>query len=153
VLEDIDIEFLHDLRTSLTATRSILRLTDDVLPGGLLQRFGDDLRWLAQLTGPVRDLDLLMLTLRGDGDVPVTGLDHLEPLHKVLAARRRGAQRTMTGRQAMLTMDDVVANWRAVLGRCLASVDCYKLSVPFDMDHGTYRQRMVEILMGERVVQ
>ena len=57
-----------------------------------------------------------------------------------------------TGRTAMLTMDDVVANWRAVLGECLSSVACYKLSVPFDMDHGMYRRRMVDILMGDMLI-
>lgn len=57
-----------------------------------------------------------------------------------------------TGRRAMLTMDSVVANWRTVLANCLASVDCYKLSVPFDLDHAKYRRRMVDILMGEVAV-
>lgn len=54
-----------------------------------------------------------------------------------------------TGRKAMLTMDEVTANWRTVLAACLCSVACFKLSVPFDMDHALYRNRMVEILAGE----
>lgn len=54
-----------------------------------------------------------------------------------------------TGRKAMLTMDDVVTNWRHVLSACFSTVSCFKVSVPFDMDHVTYRRSMVEILTGE----
>lgn len=52
-----------------------------------------------------------------------------------------------TGRPAMLTMDEVVANWRRLLGECLATVDCYKASVPFDMDHAAYRSCMIDTLV------
>lgn len=54
-----------------------------------------------------------------------------------------------TGRKAMLSMDEVLVNWRNVLAMCLTSVACFKLSVPIHMDHAEYRARMVEILMGE----
>jgi hypothetical protein len=53
-----------------------------------------------------------------------------------------------TARTAMLTMDEVVTNWRNVLSASLADVRCIKLSVPFDMDHIAYRSRMAEILMA-----
>jgi hypothetical protein len=53
-----------------------------------------------------------------------------------------------TARTAMLTMDEVVTNWRNVLSVSLASVRCIKLSVPFDMDHIAYRSRMAEILIA-----
>lgn len=53
-----------------------------------------------------------------------------------------------TGRKAMLTMDEVVANWRAVLEKCLSSITCFKVGVPLWMDHATYRSRMIEMVMG-----
>lgn len=52
-----------------------------------------------------------------------------------------------TGRPAMLTMDEVVSNWRGLLTECLATVACFKASVPFDMDHAAYRSCMVDTLM------
>jgi len=58
-----------------------------------------------------------------------------------------------TGRKAMLSMDEVLVNWRTVLAKCLASVACFKLSVPIHMDHAEYRSRMVEILMGDMVAK
>lgn len=115
VLDDVDIEFLHDLRTSLTATRSILRLTDDVLPGGLVERFGDDLRWLAHLTSPVRDLDLAILVVRGSGDVSTAGLDGLAALDKRLAQQRRGALRAMHNGLTSARATTLIDNWRTVL--------------------------------------
>lgn len=53
-----------------------------------------------------------------------------------------------TARTAMLTMDEVVTNWRNVLSASLANVRCFKLSVPFDMDHIAYRSRMAEMLIA-----
>lgn len=58
-----------------------------------------------------------------------------------------------TGRKAMLSMDEVQANWRIVLDKCLSSVTCFKLSVPIHMDHASYRSRMVDLLMGPGVAQ
>lgn len=53
-----------------------------------------------------------------------------------------------TSRTAMLTMDQVVANWRRLLSECLASVACFKTSVPLNMDHVTYRDCMIDTLMA-----
>jgi CHAD domain-containing protein len=61
VLQDIDIEFLHDLRVAVRRTRSALKLLGDVLPRGYLDRFAADFKWLSDLTTPTRDLDVHLL--------------------------------------------------------------------------------------------
>lgn len=48
----------------------------------------------------------------------------------------------------MLTMDEVIENWRLVLSRCLAGVGCFKVSIPFDVDQVVYRNSMVDTLLA-----
>jgi hypothetical protein len=56
-----------------------------------------------------------------------------------------------TAQTAMLTMDEVIANWRLVLSQCLANVGCFKVSIPFDVDQVVYRNSMVDILIADAV--
>ncbi len=80
VLDDLDPEYLHDLRTAGRATRSILSLGGDALSGaGASERFAADFGWLGQLTTPLRDIDVYLNELAGRGAVQVSGLDELEP--------------------------------------------------------------------------
>jgi CHAD domain-containing protein len=65
VLADEDPEELHDLRVAIRRTRSLLRVARDVLPEPERTRLRDELRWLADLTSPVRDLDVLAEDLGG----------------------------------------------------------------------------------------
>jgi len=59
VLADRDPEELHDLRVAVRRTRSLLRAATGVLPETDRRTLRDELRWLAELTSPVRDLDVL----------------------------------------------------------------------------------------------
>jgi CHAD domain-containing protein len=61
---DLDTEFLHDYRVSLRRTRSLLGQIKNVLPADAVLHFATEFRWLARATGPTRDLDVLLLTLR-----------------------------------------------------------------------------------------
>ncbi len=63
VVADIDTEFLHDLRVAVRRTRSVLKLTGDVLPAGVRDRFGPEFTRLGDLTTPTRDLDVYLLGL------------------------------------------------------------------------------------------
>ena len=60
-LDDLDTEFLHDLRVSIRRARSVLRELDGVFDPERRQALRDELKWAQQLTGPVRDLDVQLL--------------------------------------------------------------------------------------------
>src|SRR5689334_5766734 len=51
-----DPEHVHDSRVATRRMRAALRLFKDVLPYG--EALDDELRWIASLLGPVRDLDV-----------------------------------------------------------------------------------------------
>lgn len=115
VVHDIDIEFLHDMRTAVRATRSMLKSAREVLPEQTRTRFDADFAWLGELTGPVRDLDVSLLELDGRGATDLTGLDGLEPLRRHLAARRRTALRALKLALESERSRRLSSNWRITL--------------------------------------
>ena len=86
VLEDLDTEFLHDLRVSIRRARSVLRELAGVHPVEERARLRDELKWAQAMTGPVRDLDVQLL--EWDALSASTNGD-LEPLRRLLERRRR----------------------------------------------------------------
>ena len=64
-LDDLDTEFLHDLRVSIRRARSVLRELDGVFEPTARARLREDLKWAQQLTGPTRDLDVQLLEWDG----------------------------------------------------------------------------------------
>ena len=75
---NIDTEFLHDFRVALRRTRSLLRQLKHVFPSDSVEHFSTEFSWLGRLTGPPRDLDVLVLSLRAHAaDLPAGDLDAL----------------------------------------------------------------------------
>lgn len=56
---DLDPEFVHDIRVATRRARFVLRLAGSSAMSGALAVMRDELRWLAELLGQVRDLDVL----------------------------------------------------------------------------------------------
>lgn len=94
-LADIDIEYLHDMRAAIRAARSLVRLGSDLIPEPRATRLIDDLTWLGRLTAPLRDLDVYMLEIAGEGHTDITGLGGLESAYRLLTAKRRRALITL----------------------------------------------------------
>ncbi len=60
---DLDSEFLHDFRVAIRRARSALGQIKGVLPRDQTDRMREELSWLGQATGPMRDLDVYLLKL------------------------------------------------------------------------------------------
>jgi CHAD domain-containing protein len=116
VLHDIDTEFLHDLRVAVRRTRSALKLLGDVLPGEFTLRFASEFRWLGDLTTPMRDLDvhLLSFPLMRAGLVAASPAD-LEPFHAFLIRRRSAERRKLNRGLRSARFASVVGDWRKAL--------------------------------------
>jgi CHAD domain-containing protein len=121
VMADIDPEYLHDLRTSLRATRSVLGQAGDVLPSAQVEAFGDEFQWLASLTSPVRDLDVLLLMLTGHDATQIGDLDALAPLTRYLTTRRTRVLRTLRDGLESARYGQLIANWRTTLAQAEVS--------------------------------
>jgi CHAD domain-containing protein len=113
---DLDIEFLHDFRVAVRRTRSLQRQLAPVFPAEQLDRFRADFRWLQQVTGTVRDLDVHQLELarfRAESD-GTSGAD-LEALAKMLAQRRQREFRKMARALKSSRTNELLERWSEFL--------------------------------------
>ena len=58
-----------------------------------------------------------------------------------------------TMRTAMLTMEEVIANWRRVLSESLAKVGCFKISIPLTVDNAVYENSVTDIIVSSLPVK
>jgi CHAD domain-containing protein len=93
VRRDVDPEFLHDLRVAVRRSRTALARIRDVLPEKTVGPLREELRWLGQLSGPARDLDVWLLGFDELAAlVPGEARADLEPLRDVLRGERAAAR-------------------------------------------------------------
>ncbi len=117
-IEDLDSEFLHDLRVSVRRTRSVQRQLKGVFPHGELEHFRQEFRWLQGISGPARDLDVYLLgfdSLRHMIDERLRA--DLEPLREVLALHRRRARQEMIRGLRSKRFSRLLDEWAAFLDR------------------------------------
>jgi CHAD domain-containing protein len=122
-IADVDSEFLHDFRVSVRRTRSVQRELRRVFPPAELERFRAEFRWLQQVTGDSRDLDVYVLDFEEfRGLVPEPMRAGLDPLLEVLGERRRRAHRAMNRALRSPRTSSLLEDWSAFLGS-LSGVD------------------------------
>ena len=89
VLENEDVEFLHDFRVANRRTRTALSQARDVLPSPVIDTFPPEFKWLGTVTGPRRDLDVFLRAMAGHQHRPGTDGSALASLGDFLRERRR----------------------------------------------------------------
>jgi CHAD domain-containing protein len=110
-LEDVDSEFLHDLRVAVRRTRSLQRQLAAELPDDL-PPFRAEFRRLQQVTGPSRDLDVYVLDF---DDFRATAGEDLDPLRGLLEERRRREHARMGRALRSERTRRLLADWAAFL--------------------------------------
>jgi CHAD domain-containing protein len=118
VLADADVEALHDLRVAVRRSRSVLKQMREVFPSAEHERYRSDLKWVQEVTGPTRDLDVLVLAwgeLVGSlsGETP----SDADPLHRLLVTRRAHAQRCMASALRSERFEAFRLGWPQLLAR------------------------------------
>ena len=118
VRDDLDPEFLHDLRVAVRRTRSALGQIKDVLPPATAARFSREFGWLQELTGPARDLDVFVLELPALAALlPARSRRSLGPLARLLERKRRAAYADLARELEGPRFTRILADWRAFLLR------------------------------------
>lgn len=115
-LDDLDPEFLHDLRVAVRRTRSVLKEMKGVLDPTAEERARVDLRWIQEITGPTRDLDVLLHDWPAmTAPVPGHMASDLDPLRELLFRHRQAAFarmcRDLRSRRFKLAWD----TWRSAI--------------------------------------
>jgi CHAD domain-containing protein len=117
-IEDLDSEFLHDLRVSVRRSRAVQRELKGVFGPAELAHFRAEFRWLQQATGDARDLDVHVLEFDAmRALVPDLMRDDLDPLLDVLRARRAKAHTRLVRDLRSQHATRLLSAWRAFLDR------------------------------------
>jgi CHAD domain-containing protein len=112
-LADVDTEFLHDLRVAVRRTRSVQRELRSVFPQAELAHFRTEFRWLQQITGPTRDLDVYLLDFDSfAGSLPAGKQSDLEVLRVLLTERRRRARQQMARALRSWRAQVLLTDWK-----------------------------------------
>lgn len=115
-VDDIDPEFLHDLRVAVRRTRSVLAQGKGVLPAAVRRSYQEGFRWLGTKTGRARDLDVYVI--EWDDYVEPLGPDGAEALRPVLDHVIRERQEAHAAMAAALRSDryrQLMSGWQAWL--------------------------------------
>ncbi len=92
VVEGQDPEALHDLRVAVRRARSLLGQVRGVFPGGRARLLRRELRWVGTLTGPCRDLDILVQDIEACAEEATAGqAPAFADLLEIATHRRREA--------------------------------------------------------------
>lgn len=115
-IDDIDPEFLHDLRVAVRRTRSLLSHGKEVLPADGRDHFRGEFRWLGTITSPARDMDVY--TIEWSGYVaaldPQTAGD-LAPVVDHIARRRSEEHAVLAGHLESARYEGLMTAWTAWL--------------------------------------
>lgn len=114
--DNLDSEFLHDLRVAVRRTRSALTQIHSVLPASKVAHYKERFAWLQQITGPVRDLDVYLLDFAGyQASLPQALRPHLEPMRTFILAHYAEEQRCLAKALDGPELRKLLDRWRAFL--------------------------------------
>jgi len=113
-LQDLDPEFLHDLRVAVRRARSALSQLRGVLPEAEATPLAAELKWLGSATGPVRDLDVAFLDLDGHRALlPERLRGWLDPVEAHLRRRRGRARGGLVRALRSRRFGSLMADWES----------------------------------------
>lgn len=115
-VDDLDPEFLHDFRVSVRRSRAVQRQLKAVFPPAELARHRREFRWLQQITGDLRDLDVQLEELAELRDWVGEGYaGELDPVGALVRERRRHAQREVAAALRGRRTARILRDWSAHL--------------------------------------
>ncbi len=113
-IDDIDSEFLHDLRIAVRRTRSILSHGKQVLPPDGRDHFRGEFRWLGAVTSPRRDLDVYLIEWPGYVEpLDPASAAALQPVVHHIAQRRADEHGVLVGHLQSARYDGMLSAWQA----------------------------------------
>jgi CHAD domain-containing protein len=113
VIDDVDVEFLHDFRVACRRARAALSQIKKVLPQPQADHLATELRWLGEVTNPCRDLDVYLLEMDGYRRQLGDSADTINDFEKLLRRERsralRRVRRALRSKRFGHLMEDWVA--------------------------------------------
>ncbi|HTX31458.1 MAG TPA: CHAD domain-containing protein [Solirubrobacteraceae bacterium] len=111
-----DSEFLHDLRVAVRRTRALQKGLRDSFPAESLAHSRSEFRWLQQVTGGARDLDVYLLEFEAlRSTLPERNRDGLDLLLGALRKRRSRERRRMRNALRSPRAEAALRGWEKLL--------------------------------------
>ncbi len=114
-IADIDSEFLHDFRVAVRRARSALKELPGIFAPAVEERLRRELKWLGDVTTPVRDLDVYLLDFEDFRVAAGVAGSDLEPLRDLLVREQRKAQATLAKTLVGARYRRLLATWERAL--------------------------------------
>jgi CHAD domain-containing protein len=115
VLAGQDPESLHDFRVAIRRTRALLSALGEALPAREVARYRQELSWLQQESGPLRDLDVYLQWLSTLAQSEAPWARDLLPVLDHLQGRRAEAQAAWQAVLASPRCTQLLPAWRHLL--------------------------------------
>ncbi len=107
---------LHDLRVANRRARAALVEFKSLFPQEILAGYQESFRWIHQITGEVRDLDVgLQHFPVYQQQIPKIWRTHLEPLRSLLESKREVAQRELVKKLRSERLAGTLSGWSELL--------------------------------------
>jgi CHAD domain-containing protein len=114
--DDVDSEFLHDLRVAVRRSRAVQRELRSVFAPEQLAGFRGEFRWLQAATGMARDLDVYVLEFEQTRALlPPASREDLGPVLAALRSRRCSAREEMADALRSARASTLITSWGAML--------------------------------------
>lgn len=115
-VDDLDPEFLHDLRVVVRRTRSVLAEGKNVLPAAVRDTYREGFGWLGSATGRARDLDVYVIEWADYvGALGRQGAAALEPVLDHITRQRHSEHATLARTLRSSRYRDLMSGWRSWL--------------------------------------
>jgi CHAD domain-containing protein len=140
-IDDIDTEFLHELRVAIRRSRSVLGQSKGVIPMPVRDEFREELRWLAFLTGPTRDVDVYILEWdRYVSELEPASIRFLGPVLEHLREHRTRSHHELVQAMESARTQKALCGWRDALAHRL--VADYETTLANDPLSSVVRRRL-----------
>jgi len=116
IISGHDTEYLHDFRVAVRRTRSLMGQLKRVLPVDAITRFQQAFKWLGDLTGPTRDLDVFLIWMEKYDRLLASGPDEaLLPMKAFIAGKQKDAQKALVSHLTSVRYTRFKEDWRIFL--------------------------------------
>jgi CHAD domain-containing protein len=137
-VEGVDPIHLHDLRVANRRTRSALTDFRKLLPNEVFEEYQDNFRWIHQITGPVRDLDVGLSHFPDyEKRIYKKWRFHLNPARELLEAKRQVAQEELVVILSSSKMEEILSSWSSLLEKNV--LDGSELGLESALEYGGQR--------------
>ena len=116
VIDDQDIECLHNFRVAIRRSRSAISQLKKVFNKSSVSYFQTEMRWVGDVTTLCRDLDIFLLQMeKYFHDKIIPGSENLQPLITELQTERKQAQSSIVECLKSLRYQQLISNWKILI--------------------------------------